>query len=326
MSPSNPELSSEAGSRIDSLTLLAFLALVVIGGSNAVAVKFSNLELPPFWGATIRFAAAAAIFWAIIFLRRVELPNGRALVGSLIYGVLGVGASYALLYWALLEIQAGLAMVVLSLGPLLTFLFSTTHRLEPFKWRGLAGALVALGGISLAVSEELGASVPLLSLLALVLGAASIAEASVLYKLFPKSDPLATNGIATTAGSIILFLVSLLAGESWALPTTPATWAAFMYLIVIGSVFLFYLYLFVLTRWTATATSYSFLLFPVATIIISSWLTDEAVTLRFAAGGLLVLFGVWIGALRQPRALQVEREPAREIEIEVTAPPRPGCA
>ena len=32
----------------DALTLLAFLAVVILGGSNAVAVRFSNFELPPY--------------------------------------------------------------------------------------------------------------------------------------------------------------------------------------------------------------------------------------------------------------------------------------
>ncbi len=326
MPPANDQPGLESGSRIDNLTLIAFLALVFIGGSNAVAVRFSNLELPPFWGATIRFSAAAFIFWMIIFIRRVPLPSGRALAGALLYGALGIGASYALIYWALLNIQAGLAMIILSLGPLLTLLLSTAHRLEPFQGRGLAGAMIALAGITIAVSQDLGESVPVLSLLALILGAACIAESSVLYKLFPRSDPLATNGIATTAGSLILFTVSVIAGEFWKLPATNSTWAAFTYLVVIGSVFLFYLYLYVLTRWTASATSYAFLLFPIATTVISAWLTDETITPRFVAGGLLVLFGVWIGALRQMRRPPEMPDPAKALDMDLTAPPRPGCA
>ena len=50
---------------------LAFVVVVILGGSNAVAIRFSNLELPPFWGAGIRFAAAALVFWAIVLVRRV---------------------------------------------------------------------------------------------------------------------------------------------------------------------------------------------------------------------------------------------------------------
>ena len=324
MSRTSESLTTSAGARLDSSTLIAFLVLVIIGGSNAVAVSFSNLELPPFWGAATRIAGAAAIFWAIILIRRVPLPKGRALVGSLLYGALGIGAGYAFFYWGLLGIQPSLAMIILALGPLLTLLFASAHGLEKFRWRGLAGALTAFVGIALAVGQELGHSIPVLSLLALIAGAASVAEASVVYKLFPTSDPLATNGIAMSAGAAVLILVSLLAGESWFLPTAPATWAAYVYLVLIGTVVLFYLYLHVLSRWTASATSYAFLLFPVATIVMSAWLTDETISPKFLAGGFIVAIGVWIGALRQSSPAPQEEEPAEVAAMELAASRQPG--
>ena len=285
----------------DKLTLFVFFVLVILGGSNAVAVRFSNLELPPFWGAAFRFSAAALIFWLIVLVRRIPIPKGRALLGVFIFGALGFGVFYALLYWALVNVTATLTMVILALGPLLTFFLAWTHGLEVFRWRGLFGALVAFGGILLAVGDQIGSSLPLLPLLAILAAAAAAAEASVLYKSYPKADPLAVNAVALSVGAFLLLLLSLLAGESWSLPASEPTWIAFTYLVLAGSVLLFYLYLFVLGRWTASATSYSFLLFPVATILIASWLTDEVITLRFLLGGAIVLLGVWIGALAQPR-------------------------
>ncbi len=307
--------AAASGTRPDSLTLITFLVLVVVGGSNAVAVRFSNLELPPFWGAATRFFAASLVFWVILLLRRVPLPTGRALLGVLLYGALSVGASYAFLYWGLVAIRAGIAMIILSLGPLLTLFFAVVHRLEEFQWRGLIGALTALGGITLAVGQELGSSLPLLSLLALLAGAVCIAEGSVIYKLFPKSHPLATNAIATAIGAVMLLAFSLFAGETWLLPPTTTTWAAFLYLVLIGSVGLFYIYLIVLSRWTATATSYAFLLFPIATVILAAWLAREPVTLRFVAGGSVVLVGVWLGALRQPSTAPQEQLPSQEAAV-----------
>ncbi len=44
-------------------------------------------------------------------------------------------------------------------------------------------------------------------------------------------------------------------------------------------------------------TAYSFLLFPVATVIIASWLAGEVVAASFIVGGALVLAGVWLGAI-----------------------------
>jgi drug/metabolite transporter (DMT)-like permease len=304
---------------------LAFSALVLLGGSNAVAVRFSNLELAPFWGAATRFLVAALIFWIILVARRVSLPRGRALIGTLLYGAIAIGASYAFVYWGILNVQASLAVIILALGPLLTMFFAIAHRLEPFRWRGLAGALIALAGIILAVGRELGRSVPIPSLVALVVGAACIAEGSVVFKLFPKTNPVATNAIATTTGGSILILASVFAGEQRSLPTTQATWAAFTYLVLVGSVLLFYLYLFILSRWTASATSYSFLLFPIATVLIAAWLAHESVTLAFVLGGVIVLFGVWVGALSKPRTPALIRE-AKLAAAEGQNPPCPGCA
>lgn len=52
-------------------------------GTNFVAVRFSNQELPPFWGAGLRFAAAALVLSAAAALGRFPLPRGRALAGAL---------------------------------------------------------------------------------------------------------------------------------------------------------------------------------------------------------------------------------------------------
>ena len=286
--------------RPDRVTLLAFGLLVLFGGSNAVAVRFSNLELPPFWGATTRFYAAALVFWAILLARRIELPRGKAMVGTLLYGLLTVGAGYAFLYWGLLRTQANLSMVVLAFVPLMTFFLAVFHRLEAFRWRGLLGAIISTTGITLGVAGGLGNGVHIPSLLALLAGAACSAYGTVLFKLYVKAHPVAVNAVGGTAGATLLMLVSFLAREEWSLPSAPSTWAAFVYLVLGGTVVVFYLYLFVLRRWTASATSYSFLLFPIATVFIAAWLLGETVSVPFLVGGALVLYGVWLGAIGAP--------------------------
>jgi drug/metabolite transporter (DMT)-like permease len=283
-------------SKPDRSTLVAFAFFVLIGGSNAVAVRFSNQELPPFWGAAIRFSVAALILWIIVAVRRIEVPRGRALMGVLIFGVLAFGINYALLYFALVEIKAGFTMVVGAFVPLVTLLFALAHGQEPFRWRGIVGALIAIGGIILALGGGLGTDIPLASLLALVLSVIFLAEAPVLLKLFPPSHPMAINAVAITTGAILLLAVSLIAGEEWALPTNSETWISFIYLVVLGTVVLFYFYLRVLSRWTASATNYAFLLFPIVTVAMAGWLLGEEVTVTFVIGGAIVLLGVWVGA------------------------------
>ena len=288
---------SQDSTRIGGPALIAFLAMILFGGSNAIAVRFSNEALPPFWGATIRFVLTGVLFWAWVAVARIPIPRGRALVGSIVVGVLNTGLNYALLYWALLVVPASLTMVILALGPLLTFFLAWAHGQESFRWRGLIGAIIAFVGIVIAAGAEVGTSIPLLPILAVAVAAVMVSEGAILFKYIPPTNPVAVNAVAVTVGAAILMVISLIAGETWSLALDQRTWLVTGYLVVGGTFILFYLYLFVLERWTASATSYSFLLFPIATAILASWLADETITVRFILGGVVVLVGVWLGAL-----------------------------
>jgi drug/metabolite transporter (DMT)-like permease len=141
----------------------------------------------------------------------------------------------------------------------------------------------------------------LFSLLAVILAAACFAEAGVLFKTFPKSHPITTNALAMTVGAGILFVISGVSGETPLWPTLNTTWAALAYLVLFGSVGTFVLALYVLSRWKASAASYQLVLMPIVTIISASWLMQEEVTVALLFGGVLVLGGVYIGALPPPK-------------------------
>jgi drug/metabolite transporter (DMT)-like permease len=290
----------------DRLVWIAFFLMVIFAGGNPVAVRFSNSGLPAFWGATLRFGSAALIFWIIVLARRIPLPRGRAFMGTLLYGVLSVGAAYGCLYWGLVRLPASFAGATLAFVPLMTLFFAWMHGLEKLQWRGVAGALIATAGILSGLAGGLGFSAHIPSMIVMVAGVACLAESSVFYKLMPKSDPMATNALALTAGAPILMILSLIAGEQRILPESSSTWAAYAYLVIVGSVGVFYLYLYVLSRWTASKTSYSFLLMPVSTAVFAVWLAGETLSTAFLIGAGLVIAGVWVGAIHQaPKTTEI---------------------
>lgn len=47
------------------------------------------------------------------------------------------------------------------------------------------------------------------------------------------------------------------------------------------------------------------MLIPLVAIVLAWWLQDERITWAFAAGSVLVLMGVYLGALRRPVEKQV---------------------
>ncbi|CAN5796032.1 EamA family transporter [soil metagenome] len=305
------------GGSADRATTGAFLAIVLVGGLNGVGVRLSNAELDPFWGAALRFGLASLLMLGLVAIRRVPLPRGRALLGSVLYGLIGFAAAYALAYYALVETPAGLAMVILGLVPLLTLLLAVAHRQEKLRAQALAGSLVALAGVAFIFWERLSAAaVPLLSLLAIVGAAFAIAETGVVVKGFPRAHPLANNAVAMGVGGLVLLALALLAGEALIVPAQAETLAAVAYLVVIGSVALFMLFLYVIERWTASATSYSLLLMPLPAAVGGALLLGEPITLGLILGGALILVGVYLGAfapsLSAPLAGLFSRRPAAE--------------
>ncbi len=279
------------------MVLAALVIQVIVAGANFVAVRFSNLELPPFWGASLRFLFAGLIFLAIVVVRRIEFPKGRALVGTIIYGVLSFGVSYALAYYALVSVKAGLASVIFSLVPIATLFLASAQKQERLDLRGLGGGLVAIAGTVIVFNEQLTLSIPLISLLAMIGSVVAVAETRVVLKHFPQANPYGTNAVGMLVGTAMLVAVSLIAQEKWSLPSRIPTIVSVAYLVVPGSVFLFALYLFVISKWTASATNYGFVLIPLVTVLVASALAGEVVTLTFLAGTALVLVGVYFGAI-----------------------------
>jgi drug/metabolite transporter (DMT)-like permease len=286
--------------RNDRSTVVAFLVGAALAGGNAVAVRFSNRGLDPLWGAGLRFALAAAIFVGLVLALRLSFPRGRALAGAALWGLVQFAATFALMYYAFVELHAGFGQILLALVPLLTVLLAAAQGEEPLRARSFVGALMALVGVTIMTSASLEGSVPILSVLAGLGGAVCFAESAVLVRLLPPVHPVSMNAVGMTVGAGALLIGAALIGESFVLPDDSPTWAAVVYLVTLGSVGVFLLYLFVLGRWTASRVAYSFLLSPVVSILLSAWLDDEPVGWGLVLGGLLVLGGVYVGALRAP--------------------------
>jgi drug/metabolite transporter (DMT)-like permease len=236
------------------------------------------------------------------------MPKGRALAGSALYGALTFGAYFGFTYWGLQRAPAGIAGVFLATIPLITFALTLAHRQERFRWDKLLGAAIVVGGTAVIFRGGVAQGVPATSLLAILAGAVCAAEGAIVVKGFPPVHPAARNAIGMGVGTAVLLILTWVFGESLTLPRSGVTWASQAYLVVIGSIVVFALYLFVLKRWSASAASYEFVLVPVVGIILAAWLLDETVTSTFGIGALLVIVGVYVGALRSARHERAPRD------------------
>lgn len=292
----------------ERVVVAAFIVEAFLAGGNAVAIRFSNRELAPIWGAGLRFVFAAVLMIAVMVALKLALPRGRALVGSLLFGLFQFAGAFGLYYYALVQLHAGLGQTLLALVPLATLLLAVVQRQEHIRGAAVVGTLVGLVGVGLISRDPLRESVPVISLLAVLGSVLCFAQALVVVRRFPPVHPVAMNSVGMVVGALVLVFASLLSGEPQILPQHLETWLALGYVSAIGSVVVFLLAVYVVQHWTASRAAYVMVLVPFVTVVLSAWLDQEPISGGLVLGGLLIVTGVYVGALRSTRGTPIPTE------------------
>lgn len=286
--------------------LWPFAIFILLVGGAPVAIRISYAELAPFWLGLARFGFGAVVFWGLAFYKGLQVPKGRALVGAALYGTFGVGISFVLMSWGLVQTPASLAGIIMAMVPLMTVFLSALQGVESLTPRRIIGALLAVAGTAVTVGGALSSNISLPHIGAILLGTVFLAQSGVVIKRFPPNPPIMTNAVSMTVGASILGIASLVTGEDWIIPSQSSTWTAFGYLAVFVTIFAFLLYVQVLTKWTASGTSYGFVVIPFVTVVVAAVLTNEQISSNFLIGAVLVLAGVLVGALLPSKKKPVE--------------------
>lgn len=291
-------MTAVAARRQSAWNALAFALLVVLIGTNLVAIRVGNRELAPLWHAGFRFLLAALLFWLIALVLRSPRPTAPAAAGAALYGLLTIAGFFAFVYAGLVDAPVGLATTTLALGPLITLGFAAAAGLERIRPSAVVGGAIAFAGIAIMYASALTRDVPAMSLVLFALAAVCFASGGIVVKRTPQINPVVQNGIASTVGAVVLVALAVMFGERLAIPARPETWIALLYLVVPGTVLTFAILLYLLHRWPASRVAYQFVLAPIVAIGLAALLLQEQIEPVVVAGTALVIVGVWVGALR----------------------------
>jgi drug/metabolite transporter (DMT)-like permease len=274
--------------------------LVAIWSSTWVAIKIGLDDLPPLFGAGLRFSIAGAGLLLFAAATSRPLKSDAKLVTVL--ALAPFATAYGLIYWGEQYVPSGLAAVLFGVMPLYSALLASIALTgEPLRPRLLAGIAIALTGLSVAFGEslELGDSHWALAG-ALACAAAPFASAignvSIKRRGGPL-DPVVLNGWAMLAAGLLLTAVSVLA-ESPHAKGSAAAIGSIAYLALIGSAVPFVTLTVLLRELPAVTVSYITLLLPFGALVFGAVLYDETITLPAVAGAALVAAGLLVAQSR----------------------------
>src|SRR5213079_1961578 len=279
---------------------VAWLTLCAVWSSTWLAIKVGLRDLPPVSFVAIRFLIAIIVLLAVSVGRTRLLPLRRSdYTVVAVTGVLMFAVNYTLLFWAELHVSSGLAAVLQATIPIFGLFFA--HWMlpdEPLRLQKLAGAIIALGGVTVICARLLGFNGRLAFWggVGVVVGAASAAFANVLVKA--RSMQLAPAMLAAWQmifGTAPLLLLGLVVdGNPVRFHWTVSSVFCLLYLAVIGSALTFLLLYWLLPRLTVAQLQNISLITPPGAVMLGWLLGGETFPLSSLLGAGLVLAGVWM--------------------------------
>jgi drug/metabolite transporter (DMT)-like permease len=284
-------------------TTAAFAACSLIWGSTFLLISVGNDVLPPLWAASLRLLLATVVLTALTFVTGQRLPTGRALGAAVQYGFFNMGLSFGLLYWGETVVPSGITAVFYATIPLTTALFAHALGVERLKPLKIGAAIVALGGVAVIFSGEMGRAVAALPLLAIVVAATCASMSGVLLKRGPRQHPLGANAIGTLVGLVVCLVASVVTREPHPVPNTPAAILPVVYLAIMGSVGAFVLYAFLVNHWPVTRISFVSVIVPVVALSLGVMFRHERLTGSGVGGSALVMAGLAVAITVDRRAV-----------------------
>jgi drug/metabolite transporter (DMT)-like permease len=281
-----------------ALPILAAAAVGVQVGAAIVASRYAIGETTPVALALLRYAIGVlCLVPAVVLARRARFARADAIPIGLL-GIAQFGVLVVLLNFGLRFVPAGRAAVLFATMPLLTLVLSSLIGRERLTRAKLAGVLVALLGVALALADKLqaGASdAAWLGALAVIGAAACGAVCSVLYRPYLTRYPtLHVSAFAMLASVGFLAVVASTEGFFSAWPRFTATgWVAVVFIGVSSGVG-YTLWLWALRHASPTRVTVFLSLSPVTAALLGALLLAEPLRWMLLAGLVCVVAGIWL--------------------------------
>ena len=242
----------------------------------------------------LRFLAATAFMFLLIFIRKLPLPSEKEILAFLLLGAFGyVGVS--LCYFSALNYASASVVSLLEYTyPALVMIGSVVFLKERITALKICSLCLALAGAALIIGtgSEANPLGVILAILSAILYSVYILINSRIVKpgMGVQSSAFIMLGTTVVYGIMILF-------TGFAPPTAPIGYTAVFLLAMVSTVLAFWSFLTGMEKTGASTAALASTLEPVVTVFSSVVFLSEKLTVNIIVGGCLVLLALIILSL-----------------------------
>jgi len=283
-------------SRTPGGELLLLLTLSALWGASFTFIRIGVATIPPLTLIAARTLIAGSLLGAWLAARHIALPREpavwrRFLVQALLNSVL----PFTLIAWAEQSVEAGLATILNSTSPVLTFLVAwLVTRHEPVTPCRLFGVTAGLAGICMIVGSSAlsGLGDQLVPQLAIIAATVCYAGAAIYGRSFREQSPVVPAAGSLFMGAALLIPASLIVDRPWTLQPSVASLAALLALAVFSTALAFVIYFrLIRTIGSVATTAQAYLRVPIG-VAAGMLFLDESLTSVAWIGLACVITGV----------------------------------
>lgn len=296
MSRSPPAIGSPvpATDRLEGVYIVYAAIFCVFWSSSFPITKIALIDTPPFVLITARFVVAGAIL-LLIALATGPLPRlSRRDYGALILTGLTLHAVHiGFGYYGVSLISAGFAAVLFSTSPILVAIFSAVVLGEPLTRVKALGLALGFIGVAIVLRSRLAAGIDNpVGVILVMIAAIALVTGTILYKkLMPGGGLWYGQAIQFLASAVVIFPVMLLFEDISTVNPTTSLFLAFGYIVFITAIGAYSLWLFLVSRTSASAASSLLFLTPPLGLLFGWLILGEPVS----AGDLIGVVPIAIG-------------------------------
>jgi drug/metabolite transporter (DMT)-like permease len=259
--------------------LALLLLLATFWGGSYTFIKLGVATIPPITLIAARTAIAGLLLLVVMWMRGITMPVDPATWRKFAFqAVLNSVIPWTLIAWGERHVDAALATILNSAGPMFTFLLTAIiTRHEATSARKLFGVVAGMAGILLIVGIEalhdFGSG--LVAEAAIVAATICYACAAIFGRSFKGLDPMAPAAGSLLAGAAVLIPASLVVEQPWTASPSGSSVAALLGLAVFSTAAAFAIYFrLIQTLGSVGATAQAYLRVPIGVAISVAFLGE----------------------------------------------------
>lgn len=284
---------------------LLYLITTFIWGSTWLAIQYQLGSVDPLWSVAYRFflAALCLFFYCFATSRSIRFDSKQHM-GIALQGLLMFCLNYILFYLGSQYFISGLVSLIFASMIVMNIINSRIFLQTPLVKRILCGAVLGISGLVIVFGSQLSAlhlaHLPAKQIfIGLALCLAATLSASLGNIVSVKNQRLKLPVLESSVwgmfyGAVFTALLAILSGRHPTFIWTFKYVGSLLYLSFAGTIIAFLAYLNLLRRIGPERAAYTFVLLPVISLSISTWIEGFQWNLPAFVGMILVLWGNYL--------------------------------